>query len=214
MLADGTIAQSGGKVVKNVAGYDLGKLFTGSFGSLGVIAECTFRLHPPAAGSSGGQRAVDDPADAARRVAADRRGPDPLSSGTASTLTSVFESIESAAEAQAGDVAAVARRSRERRRCRPVSASGRTPPVLLKVTHRLGALREVLGLVGVGAAGMRRCGPTSDQACCGSAPTISPRSTGSRSGVAAYDGSVRGRTRSGRPEPRRWTCGGRCAASR
>src|SRR5206468_5170099 len=46
VLADGTIAKSGGKVVKNVAGYDLGKLFTGSFGTLGVIAECTFRLHP------------------------------------------------------------------------------------------------------------------------------------------------------------------------
>ncbi|MFI7634385.1 FAD-binding oxidoreductase [Nonomuraea sp. NPDC049400] len=46
VLPDGTIAKSGGKVVKNVAGYDLGKLFTGSQGTLGVIAEATFRLHP------------------------------------------------------------------------------------------------------------------------------------------------------------------------
>ncbi|RVX38160.1 glycolate oxidase FAD binding subunit [Nonomuraea polychroma] len=46
VLPDGTIARSGGKVVKNVAGYDLGKLFTGSYGTLGVIAEATFRLHP------------------------------------------------------------------------------------------------------------------------------------------------------------------------
>jgi glycolate oxidase FAD binding subunit len=46
VLADGTIAKSGGKVVKNVAGYDLHKLMTGAFGTLGVIAEVTFRLHP------------------------------------------------------------------------------------------------------------------------------------------------------------------------
>jgi glycolate oxidase FAD binding subunit len=44
--ADGTVASSGGKVVKNVAGYDLGKLFAGSYGTLGLIVEAAFRLHP------------------------------------------------------------------------------------------------------------------------------------------------------------------------
>ncbi|MBV9506926.1 MAG: FAD-binding oxidoreductase [Acidobacteriia bacterium] len=46
VLADGTIARSGGKVVKNVAGYDLPKLATGALGTLGVITQAIFRLHP------------------------------------------------------------------------------------------------------------------------------------------------------------------------
>jgi glycolate oxidase FAD binding subunit len=44
--ADGVIAHTGGRVVKNVAGYDLGKLLHGSWGTLGVLTEATFRLHP------------------------------------------------------------------------------------------------------------------------------------------------------------------------
>ena len=50
VLADGTRATSGGKVVKNVAGYDLGKLFCGSRGRLGGVERLALRLHPrPAA---------------------------------------------------------------------------------------------------------------------------------------------------------------------
>jgi glycolate dehydrogenase FAD-binding subunit len=45
-LPDGTLASSGGKVVKNVAGYDLPKLVTGAFGTLAVITRAVFRLHP------------------------------------------------------------------------------------------------------------------------------------------------------------------------
>ncbi|HKW33712.1 MAG TPA: FAD-binding oxidoreductase [Candidatus Acidoferrum sp.] len=45
-LPDGTLASSGGKVVKNVAGYDLPKLITGALGTLGVITCAVFRLHP------------------------------------------------------------------------------------------------------------------------------------------------------------------------
>src|SRR6266446_1223506 len=45
-LADGTVASSGGRVVKNVAGYDLPKLVTGALGTLGVITRAFFRLHP------------------------------------------------------------------------------------------------------------------------------------------------------------------------
>jgi glycolate dehydrogenase FAD-binding subunit len=44
--ADGAVAHTGGKVVKNVAGYDLGKVLHGSWGTLGVLTELVFRLHP------------------------------------------------------------------------------------------------------------------------------------------------------------------------
>ena len=46
VLADGTPIRTGGKVVKNVAGYDLGKIFIGAGGSLGILLEATFKLLP------------------------------------------------------------------------------------------------------------------------------------------------------------------------
>jgi glycolate oxidase FAD binding subunit len=64
VLADGTVARSGGKVVKNVAGYDLCKLFTGSLGTLGLIAQATFRLHPLPQAQRTVRVEVDGPEDA------------------------------------------------------------------------------------------------------------------------------------------------------
>ena len=46
VMADGSVIKPGGRVVKNVAGYDLCKLFTGSYGSLGIITEVNFKLRP------------------------------------------------------------------------------------------------------------------------------------------------------------------------
>ena len=74
-LSDGTVARAGGKVIKNVAGYDLAKLFTGSFGTLGLIVEVVMRLHPrpkqtiTVAGTSADPEALGDAASAVARAA-------------------------------------------------------------------------------------------------------------------------------------------------
>ena len=60
-LSDGTVAKAGGKVIKNVAGYDLAKLFTGSFGTLGLIVEVVMRLHPRPPETVTAAGASDDP---------------------------------------------------------------------------------------------------------------------------------------------------------
>ena len=70
-LSDGSVARAGGKVIKNVAGYDLGKLFAGSFGTLGAIMEVAVRLHPLRDTASAAATAADPErlALAARRLA-------------------------------------------------------------------------------------------------------------------------------------------------
>jgi glycolate oxidase FAD binding subunit len=72
-LGDGTIAHAGGRVIKNVAGYDLAKLFTGSFGTLGVLLSVNVRLHPVARDPVSAMGTTADPATlaaAARGLAA------------------------------------------------------------------------------------------------------------------------------------------------
>ena len=64
VLGDGTIARSGGRVVKNVAGYDLNKLFVGSLGTLGVLVECTFKVLPVPPVSAGAHAQFARTADA------------------------------------------------------------------------------------------------------------------------------------------------------
>jgi glycolate oxidase FAD binding subunit len=73
VLGDGTVARSGGQVIKNVAGYDVAKLFCGSFGTLGVIATVNLRLHPRPEATATATARTDDPivlARAARALAA------------------------------------------------------------------------------------------------------------------------------------------------
>ncbi|CAN5174688.1 FAD-binding oxidoreductase [soil metagenome] len=85
VLADGTLAHAGGKVVKNVAGYDLGKLYTGAHGTLGVVVSTTWRLHPVA--------------PARRVVVLDL--PDPLAAGPLAVAVARSTLTPSAVELQA-----------------------------------------------------------------------------------------------------------------
>jgi glycolate oxidase FAD binding subunit len=70
VLADGTVARSGGQVIKNVAGYDVAKLFCGSFGTLGLIATVNVRLHPRPEATITAAGHAEDPDVLARAAAA------------------------------------------------------------------------------------------------------------------------------------------------
>ena len=67
-LTDGRIVKAGGHVVKNVAGYDLGKLVSGSFGTLGAIVDATFKLLPIPQASATIEATYDDGDALARDV--------------------------------------------------------------------------------------------------------------------------------------------------
>lgn len=110
VLADGTIAKAGGKVVKNVAGYDLSKLFTGSAGALGVIAEANFRLHPLPDAASTVTVELDDPGkagEAAQAVMDSQAEPSAAElhwRGGRGTLSVLVEGIQPGVESQTGTV--------------------------------------------------------------------------------------------------------------
>jgi glycolate dehydrogenase FAD-binding subunit len=154
--ADGTIAKAGGKVVKNVAGYDLGKLVTGSYGTLGLIVEAAFRLHPLPEAQVYITRVVPDPAAAHQAVQAVLHSAtvpaaievDAPASGPI-TIAVLVEGVTESMASRAGEVA------------RLLGGGARTlddpPPwwsrypegsTLLEVTALPTALAEILALAG------------------------------------------------------------------
>jgi glycolate oxidase FAD binding subunit len=140
VLADGTVARAGGKVVKNVAGYDLGKLFCGSLGTLGMVAELIFRLHPVPAATSVVTLGVEGPEQAGQAVRGLQGSTLEPSAveltvdewGWPGRLTVLFEGIQPGVEAQAAAAAELLGRVGEA----AVAGPGQTEAAL----NQLGAL--------------------------------------------------------------------------
>ena len=114
--ADGVVAKAGGIVVKNVAGYDVGRLLTGSFGSLAVITSATFKLFPIPPESRTVVISADGSAKAsaerlsaiAAALAASQLTPTALELSGLARLLVRFESIAASAERQAADAVTLA----------------------------------------------------------------------------------------------------------
>jgi FAD/FMN-containing dehydrogenase len=99
VLAGGMVASSGGKVVKNVAGYDLGKLFSGSRGRLGLIARVALRVHPrPAAQAT--VVATGDPQELWAELRRSQLEPSAVDFLPPDRLACLFEGGQAAVDAQ------------------------------------------------------------------------------------------------------------------
>lgn len=192
VLANGTTARSGGKVVKNVAGYDLGKLYTGAHGALGVVVSTTWRLHPrpPAAGAV--VVPVADAAEAgtlAARLTRSTLTPTAVElrwDGTGGELVVLFESIEASVEAQSAQ--AVALLGGGERVAAPPSWFGERPTggVVLRLAYEPYALPRVLSALPAGSTGTA-------SACTGVAYMAVPEDTdlaALRAAIAPHDGSA------------------------
>jgi glycolate dehydrogenase FAD-binding subunit len=100
VLGDGTVASSGGKVVKNVAGYDLGKLVCGSEGRLGLIARVALRLHPLPVAAATLVVETEDTAGAVRALRGSQLQPSALDVLHPGRVAILFEGTDAAVEAQ------------------------------------------------------------------------------------------------------------------
>jgi glycolate oxidase FAD binding subunit len=150
--ADGVVAHSGGKVVKNVAGYDLGRLFAGSRGTLGLITEATFRLHPLPQAVAYLTADLDRPAAVAAVIAAANS---PLQPSAVELAAGAGYTVGVLLEGTADGVAERARRMAEllgsaKTADAPPPWWGRLPAppgTVIRVTFWLARLAEVLDVI-------------------------------------------------------------------
>lgn len=157
--ADGVVAKAGGKVVKNVAGYDVGKLLVGSMGTLAVVTEATFRLHPVPQSRRWVRVAARDAAHAAELTQAvlhSQTVPSGLEVDTTAGATQVAVLVEGRPEGVAGRTTVLTELLPGAEISdRPPAGWGRYPwddtsdsHVGIKVTFRLSGLADVLDAAG------------------------------------------------------------------
>lgn len=192
VLADGTTARSGGKVVKNVAGYDLGKLYTGAHGALGVVVSTTWRLHPLPAAAGAVVVPVGDAAEAGRLanlVVRSTLTPTAVElrwDGGAGELVVLFESIAASVDAQSA--AAIELLGGGERVAAPPSWFGERPVggAVLRLAYEPHALPNVLSALPAGSSGTA-------SACTGVAYMSVPADAdlvALRAAIAPHDGSA------------------------
>jgi glycolate oxidase FAD binding subunit len=190
VLADGTIARSGGKVVKNVAGYDLGKLFCGAFGTLGVVAQCTFRLQPRPRAVRCVRVAADDPGELVRALRRSAFRPSAIEYD-GSHLSVVVEAFEAAVEAQAEQIRSLV--GGEIRDAVPDGFGARPwqhGETGLKATFRVGALSSVVALARRVAPSLRMSAHAASGVLWLGGSVDAAMLAELRAEVASYDGTV------------------------
>ncbi|MBY8877952.1 FAD-binding oxidoreductase [Actinacidiphila acidipaludis] len=203
VLADGTVARAGGKVVKNVAGYDLGKLYTGAHGSLGVVVSTTWRLHPRQPARATVTVPVHDSAQAGRYAALLARSTltptaaelkwDAAAPG--GELVVLFESTAASVRAQARDTVALLGAGRVADALPGWFGHRPEGDLVLRLAYEPFALPRVLDVLGAldgrpsGAPGPHG----TFSACTGVAYAAVPAGTGLaelRAALTPYDGSA------------------------
>jgi glycolate oxidase FAD binding subunit len=192
VLADGTTARSGGKVVKNVAGYDLGKLYTGAHGALGVLVSTTWRLHPLPAAAGAVVVPVASAEEAGRfanllvRSTLTPAAVELRWDGGTGELAVLFESIPASVDAQSA--AAIELLGGGERAAEPPPWFGERPTggVVLRLAYEPHALPRVLAALPGGSSGTA-------SACTGVAYMSVPANAdlaALRAAIAPYDGSA------------------------
>lgn len=164
-LPDGTVARAGSKVIKNVAGYDLSKLMTGAFGTLGLIAQVSLRLHPLPRDTVTAFGEADDPATLARiALAASHAQYEPIAldydwRGTQGMVFARFAGADAEAQASAAcEVLAEAGAETNLVRddaslWRGQAARQRSDSAtVVRVSHNQTQLGQLLGMASVGGA--------------------------------------------------------------